>query len=193
MSTEVKVRKHFWFLPISGKALFFSGLILLLLLVGGFFWLLFQPSGDSGPAGGIGIGQPAPNFTLTDASGHPVQLSSFRGHPVIINFWASYCAPCQGETPMLEQFYHDHQAQGLVILGINEGEPASNITQYIQAYHITYPVLSDRTLQFNDPSSYDPTPLPRTYFIDKAGIVRADYPGALSPDTLQADYQKISG
>src|SRR5579883_2475841 len=95
MSTEVKVRKHFWFLPISGKALFFSGLILLLLLVGGFFWLLIQPSGDSGPAGGIGIGQPAPNFTLTDASGHPVQLSSFRGHPVIINFWASYCAPAR--------------------------------------------------------------------------------------------------
>ena len=193
MSTEVKRRKHYGFLPISGRALFFSGLALAILLLGGFAWLLFQPSNDTGPAGGVGIGQSAPDFTLKDASGHQVSLSSFHGHPVIINFWASYCAPCRGETPLLEQFYQDHQAQQLVILGINEGEPTSTMSEYIQEYNVTYPILADRTLQFNAASSYDPVPLPRTYFIDKEGIVRASYPGALSPAILQADYQKISG
>ncbi len=192
MSTEVQAQKRRGRLPISGRTLFLSGLALVVILVGGFVWFLFQPSKDTGPAGGIAIGQAAPNFTLMDANGHSVALSSFRGHPVIINFWASYCAPCRGETPLLQQFYQQHQAQGVVILGINEGEPISNMTQYIQEYNVTYPVLSDRTLQFNDTASYNPTPLPRTYFIDKQGIVRAVFNGALSPQWLQTDYQTIS-
>jgi|SRR5579859_658556 len=191
MSTEVQSQKRRG-LPISRRALFLGGLALVVVLAGGFIWFLFQPSKDTGPAGGVGIGQAAPNFTLMDAKGHPVTLNSFRGHPVIINFWASYCAPCRGETPLLQQFYQQHQAQGVVILGINEGEPISNITQYMQEYNVSYPVLADRTYQFNNTTSYDPTPLPRTYFIDKQGIVRAVFNGALSPQWLQTDYQTIS-
>lgn len=192
MATEIQAPKRRGFIP-KGRTLFFAVLILVLALAGGFFWLLFQPSNASGPAGGIGIGQPAPDFTLSNANGQPVSLSSFRGHPVIINFWASYCAPCQSETPLLKTFYDAHQAQGLVILGVNEGEPLSILTQYAQNYNVTYPVLADRTLQFKDTSSYDPVPLPRTYFIDKQGIVRAVFNGALGPDQLQANYQRISG
>jgi peroxiredoxin len=178
--------------PISGKALFFSGLIAIVILLSGFIWLLFQPSKGTVPTGGIGIGQAAPNFTLPDENGHPITLRSFRGQPTIINFWASYCAPCQDETLLLQRFYEDHQSQKLVILGINEGEPMSTITQFVQQYELTYPVISDRTLQFNDSSSYDPVPLPRTYFIDKQGIVQALFTGELNAETLQADYEIIS-
>lgn len=192
MATNIQAQKRLGFVP-RGRTLFFVVVALILILVGGFFWLLFQPSSDSSPAGGIGIGQSAPNFTLSDAKGQEVSLSSFRGHPVIINFWASYCAPCQTETPLLKSFYDDHQAQGLVILGVNEGEPLSILTKYAQDYNVTYPVLSDRTLQFNGTSSYNPVQLPRTYFIDKQGIVRAVSNGALGPQQLQADYQTISG
>jgi peroxiredoxin len=191
MSTELPTRKR-GLLPISGRALFFSALAVLIVVVGVFAWLLFQPSSESGPVGGVGVGQPAPNFTLTDATGKAVTLTSFRGHPVIINFWARSCAPCRSETPLLQQFYQAHQSDGLMILGINEGEPVSNMTQYIQEYNVTYPVLSDRTLQFGSEASYNPVPLPRTYFIDASGVVRAVSDGALSPQILQTDYQKIS-
>lgn len=190
MSTEVQTRKR-GMLPMSGRALFFSGLAVVMLLVGVFAWLLFQPSSDTTPVGGVGVGQPAPNFTLADATGKQVSLSSFRGHPVIINFWATYCAPCRSETPLLQQFYQSHQSDGLVVVGVNEGEPTSNMTQYIQEYNVTYVILSDRTLQFNDNASYYPKLLPRTYFIDAQGIVRAKSDGVLSPESLQADYQKI--
>jgi peroxiredoxin len=193
MATEVQSPKRRGLLPFSGRTLFFGGLILIVLLAGGFAWLLFQPSKDTSPAGGVGIGQAAPDFTLTDVNGHPVTLSSLRGHPVILNFWASYCAPCQNEMPLLNQFYQAHQGQGLVILGINEGEPMSTISDYAQRYKIAYQVLADPTYQFNATSSYYPSPLPRSYFIDKQGIVRAVFTGELGPDTLQADYQKISG
>jgi cytochrome c biogenesis protein CcmG/thiol:disulfide interchange protein DsbE len=193
MSTKVQARQRRGRLPISGRALFFSGLALAVILLGGFTWLLFQPSKDTTPAGGVGIGQAAPGFTLPDANGHQVTLGSFRGHPVIINFWASYCQPCQDELPLLEGFYQQHQAQGLVILGINEGEPVSIMSDYAQRYKLSYPVLADRTLQFNSDASYNPALLPRTYFIDKQGIVRAVSNGELSPQILQADYQKISG
>jgi cytochrome c biogenesis protein CcmG/thiol:disulfide interchange protein DsbE len=192
MATELQTRKRGW-LPMSGRALFFGGLAVVIMLIGVFTWLLFQPSSDTAPVGGVGIGQPAPDFTLTDATGKAVTLSSFRGHPVIINFWATYCAPCRSETPLLQQFYQNHQGDGLVILGVNEGEPVSNMTQYIEEYNVTYVVLSDRTLQFNDNASYNPTLLPRTYFIDAKGIVRAVSNGVLSPQSLQTDYQKISG
>ena len=192
MATEIQAQKRWGFLP-QGRTVFFAALIVIVALAGGFFWLLFQPSHDSSPAGGISIGQAAPNFTLINTNGQLVELRSFRGHPVIINFWASYCAPCQSETPLLKTFYDDHQAQGLVILGVNEGEPSNILTKYAQDYNVTYPVLSDRTLQFNSPSSYNPVQLPRTYFIDKQGIVRAVFNGALGPQQLQANYQRISG
>ncbi|HEY7347697.1 MAG TPA: TlpA disulfide reductase family protein [Ktedonobacterales bacterium] len=192
MSTDVQAPKRRGFLPISGRALFFGGLVLLIVLVGGFAWLLFQPSKDTAPVGGIGIGQAAPDFTLTGVDGHPVTLSSFRGHPVIINFWASYCQPCQDEMPLLNSFYQEHQAEGLVILGINEGEPMATINDYAQRYKITYQVLSDPRYEFNSDSSYKPVSLPRTYFVDKQGIVRAVFNQELNPDTLQADYQSIS-
>ncbi len=192
MATELQTRKRGW-LPISGRALFFIGLAVVIILVGVFAWLLFQPSSDPTPVGGVGIGQPAPDFTLKDATGKDVTLSSFRGHPVIINFWASYCAPCESETPLLQQFYQAHQNDGLVILGVNEGEPVSKMTEYIEQYHVTYQVLSDPSYQFSHDTSYNPRLLPRTYFVDKQGMVRAVSDGALSPQSLQADYQKISG
>jgi cytochrome c biogenesis protein CcmG, thiol:disulfide interchange protein DsbE len=170
-----------------------SSLALVVVIAGGFVWLLFQPSKDTAPAGGIGVGQAAPDFTLAVLKGSSLTLSSLRGHAVIINFWASYCQPCQDEMPLLNSFYQQHQTDGLVILGINEGEPMATISDYAQRYKIAYQVLSDPSYQFNADSSYDPTPLPRSYFIDKQGIVRAVFTGELSPSTLQAAYQKISG
>jgi peroxiredoxin len=192
MATQLPTRKR-GLLPFTGRALFFIGLAVLVLVGGVFAWLLFQPSSDTGTVGGVGVGQPAPSFTLADATGKAVSLGSLRGHAVIINFWASYCAPCRSETPLLQQFYQQHQADGLMILGINEGEPISTMSEYVQEYNVTYLVLSDRTLAFNDNASYNPVPLPRTYFIDTQGIVRAVVNGALSPQGLQAAYQKISG
>src|SRR5262249_32348218 len=102
------------------------------------------------------------------------------------------CAPCQDELPLLNAFYQQHQADGLVILGINEGEPMSTISDYAQRYNIAYQVLADPSYAFNSDASYKPTPLPRTYFIHKQGVVRAVKDGELSPDELQANYQKIS-
>ena len=192
MSTNVQPRKRRGFWPINKRALFFGGLALVIVIAGVFIWLLFQPSKDTAPPGGIGVGQVAPNFTLSDVNGHQVALSSLRGHPVIINFWASYCAPCQDELPLLNSFYQQHQSEGLVILGINEGEPMATISDYAQRYKIGYQVLADPSYQFNADSSYDPSPLPRSYFIDKQGVVRAVKDGELSAHELQAYYQKIS-
>ena len=192
MSTTVQSQKRRGFRPTNKRTLFFVGLALVVVIAGGFIWLLFQPSNSIAPAGGIGVGQTAPDFTLSDVNGHQVSLSSLRGHAVIINFWASYCAPCQDEFPLLNSFYQQHQTEGLVILGINEGEPMSTITDFAQRYKITYQVLSDPKYEFNADSSYNPSKLPRSYFIDKQGTVRAVEDGELSPTVLQANYQKIN-
>lgn len=193
-SPTIQANKRHVLLPVRGRAVFFSALLLLILLLGGFTWLLFQPSQAKGSDGGVSIGQVAQDFTLSDTTGRLVKLSDLRGHPVMINFWASYCLPCRGETPLLEKFYQEHQAQGLVLLGIDEGEPLETILQYQQEYGITFPLLLDRSLQFGNTSTgllgY---PLPRTYFIDKNDVVRANVVGALTPPKLQEEYQTISG
>src|ERR1051326_8884622 len=126
MATKVQTQRRGW-LPISKRTLVLSGLALVVVIAGGFIWLLFQPSKDTTPAGGVPVGQSAPNFTLTDVKGHAVSLSSLRGHAVIINFWASYCAPCQDNLPLLNLFYNRHQKDGLFIGGINGGEPMATI------------------------------------------------------------------
>ena len=193
MATEqIKVPRHWPFPRVSKRGIVLSTFAVLALLVGGFAWLLFQPSQAKGGVEGVGIGQPAPGFTLPDTTGKPISLSGLRGHPVIINFWASYCLPCRGETPLLVQLYANQQARGLVVLGIDEGEALPTILQYRQDFRITYPLLQDPTLQFNSPASYNPVLLPRTYFIDAAGVVRKVVDGALSPQTLQEGYQAIS-
>ena len=193
MSTTVQAQKQRGFRFLNKKTLFFVGLAVVVIVAGGFVWLLFQPSKEAAPEGGVSVGHAAPNFTLTDVNGHQVTLSSLRGHAVILNFWASYCAPCQDEFPLLNSFYQQHQQEGLVILGINEGEPMATITDFAQRYKITYQVLSDPSYAFLSDSSYNPVRLPRSYFIDKQGTVRAVEDGGLSPTNLQADYQKISG
>lgn len=190
MATKhLEVPRHWAFPHVSRRGIVLSLLLLLALLAAGFGWLLFQPSSAKGGVGGVGIGQAAPNFTLPDTTGKLVSLQGLRGHRVIINFWTTYCPACVAEQPMLEQFYTAHQAEGLVMLGIDEGEPLEVVLPFRERFRVTYPSLLDRTLQFNNTASYNPVLLPRTYFIDQEGTIRAVNDGELSPQELQTGYQ----
>src|ERR1700686_3131397 len=97
------------------------------------------------------IGHPAPNFSLA-MPGSPtgksvLSLSDFKGKSVVLNFWASWCAPCKEEMPLLETTWKRMQAQGkdVIFLGIDFQESKSDAANFLQTYGITYPTVLDTT------------------------------------------------
>jgi len=88
------------------------------------------------------IGSAAEDFTLRDVEGHQVQLSDFRGKTVLLAFWATWCPPCKEELPALQKIYEQYQDKDLVILTVDDEEPAT-IKDFLRARHYSFPALVD--------------------------------------------------
>lgn len=112
------------------------------------FALKFLPRGDSprqSITGPLIVGKPAPDFRLATIDGAKVSLSQFRGQPVLINFWATWCIPCREEMPYLVRSYEAHAAEGLAILGLNltYTDSVPDVREFMKEFEITFPVLLD--------------------------------------------------
>jgi len=139
-----------------------------------------MPSSD----GGL-VGQPAPDFTLPTLNGDEISLSNFRGQPVLINFWASWCEPCRIEMPMLINAYQDYSDDGLVILGLNvtEEDTLEAVNSFVDEFVVPYPILLDQ-LDHVSHDDYMMIGLPMSVFIDRAGVVKRVVIGALREDEI---------
>lgn len=107
----------------------------------------------------------APSFALAPlgGSGQRISLSQYRGKPLIVNFWASWCTPCQQETPLLAQWYK--QQHGRVdLVGLDENDSAADALKFAHAKGITYPIGTDEALAAA--SAYGVTGLPQTFFLN---------------------------
>lgn len=135
------------------------------------------------------VGHPAPDFELPDLDGTPVRLSSLRGRPVVVNFWATWCVPCRAEMPAIQSAYERHRAQGLEVLAVNLLEDEQAIRPFLHELDLTLPVLLDRDGAVA--RDYRVTGLPSTFFIDRDGVIRDIQVGALLESTLQAKLEKI--
>ena len=113
---------------------------------------------------------PAPDFALKSASGENLRLSEMRGEVVMINFWASWCAPCRQEMPLLDELYNQYQPMGFTILGVNVEEDPTQAKQMLKDNPVNFPVL------FDDKSAvsklYDVVAMPSTVLVDRDGNVR---------------------
>ena len=126
---------------------------------------------DSSP-GGPTVGAAAPDFTLKTLDGGEVRLSKLRGQPVLINFWASWCAPCRAEMPELARVYEARKADGLVILGVNltTQDTLPDVRAFVMEFHVTFPVpLDDTGAVAND--AYRLRGIPTSIFIDRTGTI----------------------
>lgn len=138
---------------------------------------------------GVKAGDIAPNFVLNDLEGNPVSLTDFRGRPVIVNFWASWCAPCKVEMPELQAAYEEYEDDGLVILALNQDEPAGTARDFFyEEMELTFtPLLDEHNVVSGLYSSLDV--LPMTYFIDREGVVTAVQLGPVTSEQID-DYMK---
>lgn len=141
------------------------------------------------------VGHPAPDFSLAmlrlDTTKSALSLSNFKGKPVVLNFWASWCAPCKEEAPLLENTWKQVQAQGkdLVILGIDFQDSKNDSLSFLQSYSITYPTALDA--DGSVASKYGITSLPQTIFINRDGTVTGKVARELTAQALSSGIQSI--
>lgn len=141
------------------------------------------------------INQPAPNFSLAVLSPAnekgQLSLSDFKGKPVVLNFWASWCDPCKEESPLLESAWKQEHAQGkdIVFLGIDFQDSNSQAAAFLQQYSITYPIIIDAGSAAN---AYRISSLPDTFFINRNGIVLSSVLQQLTSQALSSNLQQLS-
>lgn len=126
----------------------------------------------------------APDFTVYDGEGNPVKLSDFKGTPVVLNFWASWCGPCKGEMPEFQQVFEemDGKVQFLMVNATGGRETVETAKNFIASSGYTFPVFYDTNGEAS--TVYAVTALPTTFFIDKEGNVVTWAKGAISGDML---------
>jgi cytochrome c biogenesis protein CcmG/thiol:disulfide interchange protein DsbE len=117
------------------------------------------------------LDKPAPPIELKDDSGRTIHLADYRGRPVIVNFWASWCVPCKTEFPLFRQAREAHEKDGLEILGVVFDDTADKARAFMTAEDAAWPMLVDPAKRAAE--AYRVSSIPMSFYIDRAGVVRA--------------------
>jgi cytochrome oxidase Cu insertion factor (SCO1/SenC/PrrC family) len=125
-------------------------------------------------------GQQAPSFSTTDLSGKPISAAQFRGRPVLINFWATWCGPCRQEMPLIQRTAKAHP--GLAVILVNERDSTGSARSFVSQLGVTLPVASDPDGSIG--GDYLVGALPTSVFVRADGTIASRYPGAMDQRTI---------
>lgn len=129
----------------------------------------------------FGVGSPAPDFELENLAGERMRLSDFQGKPVIVNFWATWCAPCRLEMPAIQERF-DREQPDLAVLAVNFDEPAADVRSFVDELGLTFPVLLDPGAEVQ--RLYRIRGYPTTYFVDRNGLLSVQHIGFMTETQL---------
>ena len=114
---------------------------------------------------------PAPGFSLPSRAGDEISLDQYQDQVIMINFWASWCAPCRQEMPLLEQIYQRYEPLGFTLLGVNVDENPEDALAFLQeSEDVSFPILFDSESQVSQ--LYEVIAMPSTLVLDREGTVR---------------------
>ncbi len=134
-------------------------------------------------------GSLAVDFTLSDLQGHSHSLTDYAGRGVVVNFWSTYCPPCEKEMPAIESAYQDYKQQGIEVLAVNVEETMRVVHPFVSKKEISFPVLLDRHGEvFSD---YEGLTLPITFFIDEKGKIVERVSGEMTEQMIRTNMEKI--
>ncbi len=143
------------------------------------------------PNVGYEIGNTAPDFTLKTLEGKTVSLSDYRGKPVYINFWTSWCPACKEEMPEIQKFYEKNKDRAAVLtINITYSDKIADVQEILRQNKATFPVLLDENSTNSVTDRYGVYGIPASFFIDKNGIIRAHHEGAMTLKTLEESLKK---
>lgn len=136
------------------------------------------------------IGDAAPAFTLEGMDGGSYSLDKFRGKPVVLNFWASWCGPCRDEAPLLTKLYGEYGSKlQIVAVNLTDVDSEKSAREFASAYGFEFPVLLDENGKAAD--SYRIRPIPTTFFIDAKGVIQDGVLGAMTWDELDKRAERL--
>jgi cytochrome c biogenesis protein CcmG/thiol:disulfide interchange protein DsbE len=142
-----------------------------------------DPQSASSDLRGINVGNKALDFTLSSLDGDEFSLSDYQGDVVLVNFWATWCAPCQAEIPDFEAVYRSHKDRGFVILGVNQQEAPQVIEPFVAELEMTYPVLLDPRGDLM--KDYRILGMPTSLLIDREGVIQLRHTGIMTASELE--------
>ncbi len=178
------------------KLLLIAGAFILLLVLAVFtyHWLSKSYDSEESSDGPLQEGSSlAPDFTVKDEKGNDISLNDFKGKPVVLNFWTSWCTYCVAEMPEFETIYQEYQAQGVVFMMVNltdgSRETQASAQQFVKDHHYTFPIYYD--LQYQGADAYNISAIPASFFIDKDGKIAAAYRQPLNGKILKQSIELI--
>lgn len=134
------------------------------------------------------IGTVSPDFKLQSILGDEVILNQFKGSPVLINFWATWCQPCKIEMPYIQNRFEQY-TPNLVVLAVNFDEPVATVQKFVREQNLTFDVLLDSGGHIQE--LYQIRGYPATYFVDAEGIIRVIHIGFMSESQLDEYLMKV--
>ncbi len=170
--------------PSLGWAISLVAIVAVFLTVKFYFGVGGSGAGGVGGGPGMLAGAPAQSYPVKTLGGTTDSLDHYLGRVVLVNLWASWCAPCRSETPALERLYEENRARGLVILGIDQGESAAAASAFAREMKLSYPILLDEDQQYG--RAYAAVGLPTTLVIDRTGHILRGIDGELSLAQMRA-------
>ncbi len=138
----------------------------------------------------IKVGATAPDFELVDMNGDKHRLKDYEGQGVVLNFWGTWCGPCEREFPAMERQYAEFKDKGVEIIAINYKQSDFEVNTYVKNMGMTFPVAIDKKISVF--KAYNIGPLPTTVFIDKDGKVNEISKGEMSESRIRAAMTSIT-
>lgn len=148
-------------------------------------WALSNRTSVTGLSGITRVDKPAPEFTLDLMDGGQVTMSQLSGRPVVLNFWASWCAPCRDEAAGLERTWRAYEERGVMFVGIDIQDSEADARIYLNEFDVTYP--NGRDVDGRITVEYGVVGLPVTFFVSKDGLIERRWVGAV-PETRLLDW-----
>lgn len=137
----------------------------------------------------VKAGDKAPDFVLTDLDGQQHRLSDYEGQGVFLNFWGTWCKPCEKEMPYMENQYHEFKDQGVQTIAVNVGESDFQVRNFAEEYNLSFPVVRDAQRDVYD--AYSIGTLPTTLLISPEGEVVEVVKGELTEETIASYMEQI--
>jgi len=181
-------------LPLPGRKRAATGLIVTVAACVVLVGAVIAIDATSHRTGGPAVPKPAPAFTLPSLRdpAQQVSLSAYRGHPVIVNFFASWCVPCKKETPLLAGFYRTSHGK-VVIIGVDADDSAPNARSFVTASGVAYPVGFETTPAVADAYGVSGPGIPETFFLDARHRIVKRVLGGVTMKELTAGVALMDG
>ena len=135
----------------------------------------------------VSRGSRAPELGLADINGRALRLADLRGKVVVVDFWASWCAPCRESFPFWNRLQRQYGSQGLVVVGVSVDRELSNVRTFLRRNPASFRVVHDGGHAIAD--RYRPSTMPSTFLVDKRGVVRLVHRGFRASDTRTLETQ----